>query len=324
MLKNNTKKILNNSIKTILVLLCFAYLYSKLTTSDIANFWAASKTAFGLKSNLYSLCIIIVLMGINWSLEAKKWKLLIATLEPISFLFALKAVLAGVTISLSTPNRAGEFAGKIFYLKTANKADAMLRSITGSLSQVLITFCFGLLAVYYYLFQFKKINFSSSLFLVFTILTILACFLLFFEIKNISKNWTKWNFIRKIIPYHDAAFTLTKFELLKITALSFLRYALFSFQYYLLLKIFGISTHLFQSLVLISLYFLFITLIPTYALSELGVRGSVAIVLFCNSTTNCSAVFASSLLLWIINLAIPALIGTFFVFQLKFFNSTND
>ena len=73
-------------------------------------------------------------------------------------------------------------------------------------------------------------------------------------------------------------------------------------------------------------YFI-MAIIPTIALTELGIRGSVALYFFgiyagrfpvLEGTANIG-VFAASTILWMINLGIPALIGTIFVFRLQFF-----
>ena len=70
-----------------------------------------------------------------------------------------------------------------------------------------------------------------------------------------------------------------------------------------------------------SLTFLAMSIIPTIALTELGVRGSVAVYFFGFITSMHLAVVLASFSLWAINLVIPALIGLLFVYQLKFFRS---
>ena len=200
----------------------------------------------------------------------------------------------------------------------------MLLSITGSLSQVLITFCVGLLALHYYLFhQLQYTRFSTALLVVACIVILISC-ALFFNIQVIAKKWKKGNFIHKLIPYRTEAIELAQSKLIFITSLSLLRFVIFSLQYYFLLHFFNLINSPFQSLALIALYFFIVSLIPTYALSELGVRGSVAIALFCPNAAYCAPVFAASLLLWIINLALPALVGALFVYQLKFFSAENE
>jgi hypothetical protein len=69
------------------------------------------------------------------------------------------------------------------------------------------------------------------------------------------------------------------------------------------------------------------TLVPSIALLDLGIRGSVSIYviglyfqhagLYPGDTE--LAILTSSTVLWLVNLIIPAILGTFFVFSLKFF-----
>jgi hypothetical protein len=68
-----------------------------------------------------------------------------------------------------------------------------------------------------------------------------------------------------------------------------------------------------------ALTFLSMSVIPTIALTEIGVRGSVAIYFFGFLSENVIGIMTAAFTLWIINLVIPALIGTLFVYQLKFF-----
>jgi|TARA_B100001964_G_C13941195_1_gene468998 hypothetical protein len=74
------------------------------------------------------------------------------------------------------------------------------------------------------------------------------------------------------------------------------------------------------------------TIIPTIALTEIGVRGSVSLFVFqhhfeklglWNSEIAIGVVSASSIL-WLINLIFPAIVGTIFVFSLRFFRKRND
>ena len=70
--------------------------------------------------------------------------------------------------------------------------------------------------------------------------------------------------------------------------------------------------------------------IPTIALTELGIRGSVSLyfigLYFTSLGIMCSydmGIITATTVLWIINLVIPAITGAIFVFRLKFFRK-ND
>ena len=96
---------------------------------------------------------------------------------------------------------------------------------------------------------------------------------------------------------------------------------------YLLLKIFSVDLPFFHAMIIIAVTFFVMTIIPTIAITELGIRGSVSLFLIGiyfggpesvpQSIT--LGIIAASTSLWIINLTIPALIGAIFVLNLKFF-----
>ena len=91
----------------------------------------------------------------------------------------------------------------------------------------------------------------------------------------------------------------------------------FSFQYFLVLKAFNINLNSWNEILLIPLCFLVTSAIPTLLISEIGVRGSVALFIFGVLTNNHYAIVLSSLILWCINVAIPAIFGLLFIKRLK-------
>ncbi|HRH01306.1 MAG TPA: lysylphosphatidylglycerol synthase transmembrane domain-containing protein [Bacteroidia bacterium] len=323
MLSKTQKKRISFSIKTLLVLLCLAYLYSKLSAVDAKTL----TTNFIQKltgSNRYYLLITIILVFANWSIEAVKWKLLIQRLEPITFAASLKSILAGISASLVTPNRAGEFIGKLFFLRKASKPDALILSMVGSISQVMLTLCFGLVALHQYLFKSALLTAFYYPLLFFVVGVILVSFYLFYNFKNIAISWKKWNFIHSIIPYNFQSIELPARDLSKVILLSLCRYIIFTVQFLLVLKIANLIVHPIESALLVFLYFFIVSLVPTFALTELGVRGSVAVALFCENPESCAEVLTAAFIVWFINLALPAIVGAYYVFQLRFFNSENE
>lgn len=323
MLSNKQKKRISFSIKTLLVLLCLAYLYTKLSAVNgktMANDFMQKLTG----SNRYYLLIALALVFANWSVEAVKWKLLIQQLEPITFAASLKSILAGISASLITPNRAGEFIGKLFFLRKASKPDALILSMVGSISQVMLTLCFGLVALLQYLYKSALITeYYYPLLIVVLSVNILSIYL-FYNFKNIAISWKKWNFIHSIIPYNFQSIELTQSDLSKVILLSLCRYIIFTVQFLLILKITNLLVNPIESAFLVFLYFFIISLVPTFALTELGVRGSVAVALFCENPDSCAEVLAAAFIVWFINLALPAIVGAYYVFQLRFFSAENE
>jgi len=99
--------------------------------------------------------------------------------------------------------------------------------------------------------------------------------------------------------------------------LSILKYLIFSFQYYLLLRFFGSPINYFQAFIGISLSYLVSSGIPSITITELGIRGSVSMFFLGIYTDNQSAILAASSWLWIVNVAIPAFFGATVLFLRK-------
>src|SRR5512135_2918364 len=68
-------------------------------------------------SQAWKFWLVISLVFVNWGIEARKWQVLLRTMQPFNFFTAYKSVLSGVTLSINTPNRIGEYGGRILYVQ---------------------------------------------------------------------------------------------------------------------------------------------------------------------------------------------------------------
>lgn len=278
------------------------------------------------------------LMLLNWGLEALKWRFLVSKIEKISYLMSFKAVLAGLTASIFTPNRVGEYFGRVFLLKQSNPLKGILITILGSMAQLVVYGVVGSFCFVYYLSKFQGFDsflrghFQSIGYT--ALLTLgLVMLVLFLNVNLISKVGNR------LIPrkWHKAKYYLRTFslfskkELFVVLAISFLRYCVFTFQYLYLLKIFGLNLPINQLLLGIAVIFFIMTAIPTFALAELGIRSTVALWVLGGilsshgqdpSSATVSIVSAASAL-WVVNLGVPALLGGVFVRKLRFFKKNN-
>lgn len=274
--------------------------------------------------------LAIVLMFVNWGLEAKKWQLLVKHLQPITFLKAFYAVLSGVAFAINTPNRIGEYGGRVLYIKDGSRVKAVSLAILGSISQLIITLAAGLIGLLY----LNNLNiFSttgsaqplSSLWLhiilygvlIVTLLTVLFYFRLSWLVKWLEKIPGKSRFLQYIKVLDEFN---TK-DLLQVLALSLTRYLIFMSQYLLLMNVFGVEINWWQGFWIISVLFLILAVIPTFALAELGIRGKVSIFLLDSFSKNYAGIISFTLGIWIINLVVPALIGSLLILGVKIFSN---
>jgi uncharacterized membrane protein YbhN (UPF0104 family) len=89
-------------------------------------------------------------MFVNWFLEAGKWKYLMSHIEPISFYRAIESVFCGLTLAIFTPNRLGEYGGRVFFLSPKRRIVGIVAMSVGSIGQLVLTNVFGAIAACFY------------------------------------------------------------------------------------------------------------------------------------------------------------------------------
>jgi hypothetical protein len=120
--------------------------------ADVQQSWQLIRSAF-TGAQAWKLVAVIMLMLANWAIEALKWQVLVSKIQPMSFGRAYRAILSGQALAFNTVNRVGESAGRAIYLEEGNRLRGVVLSIVGSMSQIIVTFFLGLLALLYLRFH---------------------------------------------------------------------------------------------------------------------------------------------------------------------------
>ena len=274
--------------------------------------------------NPFVLVGFIFLALLNWSIEALKWKWIIKKVQNISFMRSVRAFFNGVTVSFFTPNRSGEFAGRILYLNPENRIRGALLTFLSSSAQLLVTLQLGLLSLIYFLPDFVEFsNFEIQVFrFVLFLITLgvtgawlhLPVVVRWVDRLNIKSSWKE-----KIHIWERCS----QADFFVLWCLSLLRYAVFTFQQLILFAIIMPSVSFPLMMGLSALSFFLITIIPSIALGELGVRGGVNIAVFGFGGWMSSDVLMVTFALWFVNLVIPALLGACSILFLKFKGTTD-
>ncbi len=110
---------------------------------DLEKSWQHIRESFN-SGMIWNLAAVLVLMLVNWIIETFKWKLAVQKIQEVGFFTAFKAVLSGVSFSVTTPNRVGEYLGRVLYMNEGNRLKAISLTITGSISQLIVTLLMGL------------------------------------------------------------------------------------------------------------------------------------------------------------------------------------
>lgn len=271
--------------------------------------------------------IVVLLAFFNWGLEARKWQLLLKPLQQMNFLRAYKSVLSGLALSLNTPNRMGEYGGRILYVKEGSRLKAISLSIAGSISQLIVTLilgCYGLV----YLLYFQSVHsgplMGLSVFWIKILLFISAIvtailILFFFRLSWLIKLIEKIPASKKFIQYINVLEQFTAKLLLSLLWLSFFRYIVFVLQYILLLQVLHVEIFWINSFWIISILFLVLAIVPSFAIADLGIRGKFSTELLSVYSINTLGILGTTFGIWFINLFIPALTGSILILGIKFF-----
>jgi len=325
--------VLSLLIKVIIAVISIGFIYHQIFYQQHnAEIDVFTTRIFDNYINMGLLSGVMLLMLVNWSLESVKWKFLIAKIESISFFRALKAIFSGASVSVFTPNRIGDFGARVFYLDNSDRVQAVFITLVGSISQLVITILFGFLAMSFYMIDIYATPIEPVLaYAVFGVLILSTSLTLiaYFNVSTLT-HWAKTVFqflgvfknkkTRSRLKGYVEVFSLYSMKELSLTLLySFLRYIVFSVQFYLLLLAFGVNIPIVSAFTLISLTFFTMAVIPTVALTEIGVRGSVALFFIGLISENSLGIVTATFVLWIINLALPALIGSVFMFSANIF-----
>ncbi|MEO8174401.1 MAG: lysylphosphatidylglycerol synthase domain-containing protein [Sediminibacterium sp.] len=328
-LDKKLKILLNYIVGPILFVWLSVSIYQQIQSQgDVQQSWRLIRSAFS-GQQLVKITLVFALMLVNWGIEARKWQYLMNFIQKISFRKALKAVFAGQALGFNTPNRVGEPAGRVIFLDEGNRLRGMVLSIVGGMSQTIVIFVSGLMALSY--FRLQIFNDSHritglSIFwldgLIYTIIigTILFM-LLYFRLSWTTKWFERIPLIAKHKFFVEKVEDLHWKELTRILVFSFFRYVVIVVQYVLMLQVFEVNIDWIQAAGMVSVMLFVLALVPTIGLAELGFRGKIGLQLFGMLSSNSVGIIAAAAGIWIINLIIPAITGSLFILGIRLFRN---
>ncbi|WP_316822283.1 lysylphosphatidylglycerol synthase domain-containing protein [Pedobacter gandavensis] len=316
------KKIVSYILKAGIVLVAFWFVYSKLTENKNLQDFKNLLNNLPTWEIVAVIGSVLLLMLVNWGLEAIKWQRLISSVEKISLWKSVSSVFCGLTWAIFTPNRIGEYGGRVFFLSPKRRVIGVVAMAVGNIGQMVLTNVFG--AIAFCVFMYRFVNMDPLLFYALVFLAFIFClfFLIFyFNIKWLNGLLLSMKFTRKYKKFYSILARYQKKELLKILTLCFLRYLVFSSQYFILFFWLIPNLQYMDILMMVSILFFVQSTLPSLDLFDIGVRTATASYFFSSITDQEVAVIACTASIWLINIIIPAILGTYFVFKLNFFGN---
>ncbi|WP_188462099.1 lysylphosphatidylglycerol synthase domain-containing protein [Marivirga lumbricoides] len=297
-------------VKLVISLSIFCFLLYRIFTDKEAF----EEALYSYQTNLSIILAALLLMPFNYLMEVFKWQLSIKSLTYLPFKQATAGVLSGVSLGFVTPHAVGDYFAKIWSFSHEDRKKALGPILVARMSQMIPTLAFGAVAFIVFIqrkpvFDDYSSDYTSWLIPVAGLIAFLLLSFLFIKYGVKNKKW---------MYYFDLIRKLQLKSVAQLVALSSVRYFIFSVQFMLLLSIFSFPISFQQQFLGIAFMFLAKSVLPTFNFfNDLGIREFSAVLYFETFDISAAPVILASLLLWLINIALPALIGLFFVPQFK-------
>lgn len=304
-IKSNTKKILFLLLSVGLVAIIGLKLYrSPDAATELARIAAQIRGPRAV--------VLVLALGLapaNWLLESLKWRYLTKSFKQQSLGHALASVLTGMSMAFVSPGKIGDFAGRALYFSRQTRLRAVIATLVGNLAQVIITFLMGsigLIVLNCYSSGWWQLGLLGVCLCSFAILLVL-----YLHIQQLQPYMARISWLGRVGVALSVLKRYDRRDLLRILGFSLLKLSVYTAQFVLLAYVFGTDMPLVVGYFISFSMFWLITVIPSFFVADIIVRGYVADLLLVGTGIASAAapVLAGSYAIWLVNWLLPSLIG---------------
>jgi uncharacterized protein (TIRG00374 family) len=262
--------------------------------------------------------IILAAFGLsigNIYLQYLKWKLVCnIILREYDKKKILISLFYGFSAGSFTPARIGEYFGRAISFTDRPLLEVTAATITDKLFTMLIVSVIGLILFLFYIGTLEGVA------------GVLIISLLIYSAIYNRHSFRKNTVVRRLLKFKRISSFYNRINFLKnfnysaginLTILSILFYFCFILQFALLISAFTNHLDILNYLWAGSLVMFFKTIIPSVAFGDLGVREGASVYFITHFGGAAAAGFNASILLFIINVLLPALSGLIFIIKKK-------
>lgn len=236
-------------------------------------------------------------MVFNQFLEILKWKFLVSEVDKkTGWREIVESHLGGFSLGSVTPGRIGETFGRALFFPGAKRKSLFVLSLNSSFSIFVSSLILGLIPAFYFV--------GGSWILVILPLICFAFTLLFLFPQLTEKVFCRMGFSTQLFSLFS-----TKTQGL-ILFLSLIRVLVYSIQ---LSMVLSMSEGFFEKEMLLGisiLYYGILTILPSFFLSEIGIRGGAMLILAGICSIDYHHLIAPLSFVWALNVGIPSLAGS--------------
>lgn len=282
---------------------------------------------FGVLLEAWPLMALLLLGTVlNWGMEAYKWYLLGNSSLGLSYEQALKGVLVGTAVSMWMPGRVGSWLGKLSFVPAADRKTAIYPILTSGAAQFFVTVTVAAFAAlcFWSLPSLPAFELpAEDLLLYGGIFTLLFCIGGAIFYKILHSRFGRALLMKagsgrgELLSVRDLPGKLYG----KVLAVAYMRYGIFLLQFVLALSFWVPNAPVALLLLTVPLVLFIVSVLPSFVLAKLGVREMVILAVMAPLFGHESSLILASFSIWLVNLAIPALLGAGILLERSFSSS---
>ncbi len=310
-------QLLWGTLKILIVVLASYFIYTKIDRSALVLLKELLLEFDTILIYTY-FTIILLFTIVNWLIEIKKWELLTldskveqSDAEPVISRFreSVKQTLTAHLVGFITPAKAGDYGVKALYYPIEARKNILFLNFIGNTYQLLATLVFGFVGLGIIAF------FTSGVAIFFWGFSVFLSLVLYQIIPKVLRRlkWTlKGNAWYKIKRFWKKLPSRTK---QRVRFLSFVRYVIFSHQFYFILEALGADISYVFAMSCIASMYLLSSLLPVMQALDIIVRGGVALWIFSWYQIPEEIVLTTVFLMWVLNVVLPLIPGVYYLYK---------
>jgi hypothetical protein len=263
------------------------------------------------------LSLVVLLFPFNLVLEWFKWRLLLKRNVP--FWWGMRTICTGLMAGQLSVSGLGDFAGRIWYLPVQQRVQGSWAAIAGGLvSSWANMLCF--LPVVPYLLDAKGFWQDGVMLVylkIFCWVVVGMMLALYTRTRYLPGLFSHLKWLKGWKASFEALGNYSRQSMRWVLVLSLLRFGIANVQLNLLWHVFGLELGFVEGFVWSIGLFGILSLVPTMFLTDIGVRGGVALWLMSAFAEESWQLLLPSYLLWLLNVILPAVLGWFSMWFLK-------
>jgi len=268
------------------------------------------------KVNLIFFSSALLLLIPNLFFQFLKWKYLLnSTINFYDNKKIVRSLFVGLSSGIFTPMRLGEYYGRSLDINKSSLTEIAALTFIDKIFVLVSVVLIGGIFFVFFVSDFLHLNIIVKIgaYALIIIIPILPFLFIVFTKSNSAARFMQIKLLAKIAEKLSALKTVNHKILVITFFYSVVIYFIYTLQYSLLLTAFESDSLIQQNFIMSNVIMFSKALIPQISFGELGVRESTSV--FYSSFFNISgaAAFNASILIFTINLLLPAIIGLFFI-----------